>query len=46
MKIYWCPKCEKEAETVNGLFIHPHIGKTPCKRCAKCNTMVYIKEEK
>jgi hypothetical protein len=45
MEKYYCPKCEDFVDTEIGEFIHPDLGKKECRICAKCKSMVYLKDD-
>ena len=42
---YYCSKCNKFVLNIAGKFWHPHEGIQECYKCAKCGTMVYLKEQ-
>jgi len=42
---YYCSKCDKFVLTVTGKFLHPHEGIKECFKCARCGTMVYLREQ-
>lgn len=42
---YYCRKCNKYVMTSTSYFQHPDLGRSTCRVCRACGTMVYLKEQ-
>jgi len=42
---YYCGKCNKFVLAITGEFFHPDVGMKTCYKCARCWTMVYLRNQ-